>query len=104
MAADQLKALQETDEVVLEDNKEERRRAQTEVATDSKGLQGLRLQQQYLESNATTNSVFALFRRLCVYFNGQHHFEEIMWRENITRSELRTVLSTYQDIIVCCLL
>lgn len=64
----------------------------------------LRLRQQYLETIATTNSVFALFKRLCIYFNGQHHFEEIMWRENISRSELRTVLSTYQDIIVCCLL
>jgi hypothetical protein len=44
-----------------------------------------------------------LFKRLCVYFHGQYHLEEIMWRENVSRSELRTVLGTYQDIIVCCL-
>ncbi|TMW66785.1 hypothetical protein Poli38472_014097 [Pythium oligandrum] len=57
----------------------------------------------YLDKIATTNPVFTLFKRLCVYFHGQYHLEEIMWRENVSRSELRTVLSTYQDIIVCCL-
>ncbi|KAJ0411362.1 hypothetical protein ATCC90586_004348 [Pythium insidiosum] len=57
----------------------------------------------YLDKIATTNPVFTLFKRLCVYFHGQYHLEEIMWRENVSRSELRTVLSTYQDITVCCL-
>jgi hypothetical protein len=60
-------------------------------------------ERQYLEKIATNTPVFALFKRLCVYFHGQYHLEEIMWRENVSRSELRTVLSTYQDIIVCCL-
>ncbi|GLE01184.1 hypothetical protein PINS_up010014 [Pythium insidiosum] len=57
----------------------------------------------YLDKIATTNPVFTLFKRLCVYFHGQYHLEEIMWRENVSRSELRTVLSTYQEITVCCL-
>lgn len=58
---------------------------------------------EYLAKIATTNPVYTLFKRLCVYFHGQYHLEEIMWRENVSRGELRTVLSTYQDIIVCCL-
>uniref|UniRef100_A0AAV1UTM6 GATOR1 complex protein NPRL3 C-terminal HTH domain-containing protein n=1 Tax=Peronospora matthiolae TaxID=2874970 RepID=A0AAV1UTM6_9STRA len=57
----------------------------------------------YLAKIAKPNPVFALFKRLCVYFHGEHHIEEIMWRENLSRGELRTVMSTYQDIIVCCL-
>lgn len=61
------------------------------------------LEREYLDRIATTNPVYTLFKRLCVYFHGQYHLEEIMWRENVSRSELRTVLSTYQDIIVCCL-
>lgn len=68
--------------------------------------QALKLSEQeleYLEKIATTNPVYTLFKRLCVYFHGQYHLEEIMWRENVSRGELRTVLSTYQDIIVCCL-
>ncbi|RLN93931.1 hypothetical protein BBJ28_00005361 [Nothophytophthora sp. Chile5] len=57
----------------------------------------------YLAKIAKPNPVFTLFKRLCVYFHGEHHLEEIMWRENLSRGELRTVMSTYQDIIVCCL-
>ncbi|KAF4316715.1 hypothetical protein BBO99_00004866 [Phytophthora kernoviae] len=57
----------------------------------------------YLAKIAKPNPVFTLFKRLCVYFHGEHHIEEIMWRENLSRGELRTVMSTYQDIIVCCL-
>ncbi|CAI5715955.1 unnamed protein product [Hyaloperonospora brassicae] len=57
----------------------------------------------YLAKIAKPNPVFALFKRLCVYFHGEHHIEEIMWRENLSRGELRTVMSTYQDIVVCCL-
>ncbi|KAI9916882.1 hypothetical protein PsorP6_016980 [Peronosclerospora sorghi] len=57
----------------------------------------------YLAKIAKPNPVFTLFKRLCVYFHGEHHIEEIMWRENISRGELRTVMSTYQDIIICCL-
>lgn len=57
----------------------------------------------YLAKIAKPNPVFTLFKRLCVYFHGEHHIEEIMWRENLSRGELRTVMSTYQDILVCCL-
>eukprot|EP00124_Ichthyophonus_hoferi_P005354 Ihof_evm2s755 gene=Ihof_evmTU2s755 len=33
---------------------------------------------------------FSLFLRLAPYFRGDHHVEEIMWRENISRSEIST--------------
>jgi hypothetical protein len=59
-------------------------------------------ERDYLAKIAKPNPVFQLFKRLCVYFHGQHHLEEIMWRENLSRGELRTVVRTYQDIIVCC--
>ncbi|KAF0731280.1 hypothetical protein AaE_009273, partial [Aphanomyces astaci] len=47
----------------------------------------------------TPTPVVDLFRRLEPYFHGQHHLVEIMWRENVTRGELRTVLSTYMHIL-----
>ncbi|KAF1323123.1 Nitrogen permease regulator 3-like protein, partial [Globisporangium splendens] len=50
-------------------------------------------ERDYLDKIATTNPVYTLFKRLCVYFHGQYHLEEIMWRENVSRSELRTVLN-----------
>ncbi|KDO27413.1 hypothetical protein SPRG_07000 [Saprolegnia parasitica CBS 223.65] len=48
---------------------------------------------------SSSSPVFDLFQRLCPYFHGQHHMVEIMWRENVTRAELRMVLSTYQSIL-----
>lgn len=33
-----------------------------------------------------------LFARLCQYGRGRHHLEEIMWRENLTREDILSVL------------
>jgi hypothetical protein len=44
--------------------------------------------------------VYRLFRRLCVYFRGQHHIEEIMWRENVERLDLLRVLEKYKRYLV----
>ncbi|CAK5116303.1 unnamed protein product [Aphanomyces euteiches] len=55
---------------------------------------------QLARKTNTPNPVLDLFRRLEPYFHGQHHLVEIMWRENVTRVELRTVLSTYKHILV----
>ena len=38
--------------------------------------------------------------RLCKYFRGQHHLEEIMWRENLTRKKLKEVFAALKDVIV----
>ncbi|KAF0690211.1 Aste57867_18402 [Aphanomyces stellatus] len=55
---------------------------------------------QLARKSTAPSPVLDLFRRLEPYFHGQHHLVEIMWRENVTRVELRTVLSTYKHIIV----
>ncbi|OQR83762.1 hypothetical protein ACHHYP_14312 [Achlya hypogyna] len=60
------------------------------------------LEKDYMAQLARMSSsspVFDLFQRLSPYFHGQHHMVEIMWRENVTRAELRMVLSTYQSIL-----
>ena len=62
-----------------------------------------RLERHYVAHHAVKGPVYHLFRRLCVYFHGQCHLEEIMWREKVTRSELRAVFSAYNGIAICCL-
>ncbi|KAI0217016.1 GATOR complex protein NPRL3 [Lamellibrachia satsuma] len=43
-----------------------------------------------------------LFVRLCPYFNGQHHLEEIMYYENVRRSQLLTLLDKFRDMLILC--
>ena len=57
----------------------------------------------YFDKIAITSPVNDLFRTMCPYFDGRHHFEEIMFCENVSRSDLRTVLNAYNDVAVCCL-
>ena len=33
---------------------------------------------------------------------GHHHLEEMMWREELTRQQVVTVLKCYSDIVLCC--
>ena len=40
--------------------------------------------------------------RLCPYFNGKHHIEEIMYYENVRRSQLLTLLDKFRDVLVMC--
>ena len=44
------------------------------------------------------------FIRLKKYFNGSHHLEEIMYLEDMTRSELLTLLDKYSSVLVTCTL
>lgn len=60
-------------------------------------------EKEHIQHLPAHGNALALFKKLCVYFRGQHHLEEIMWRENITRSELRSVLSAYGNIAICCM-
>jgi len=41
-----------------------------------------------------------LFARLSNYFNGKFHLEEIMYRENIRRSQLMLCLDKFQKVII----
>lgn len=45
---------------------------------------------------------YRLLKRLCRYFRGTHHLEEIMWRENVERFDLLQVLDKYKNILVQC--
>ena len=40
--------------------------------------------------------------RLCGYFDGKYHLEEIMYRENITRSQLLTVIDKFGEVLITC--
>ncbi|OWF39378.1 Nitrogen permease regulator 3-like protein [Mizuhopecten yessoensis] len=43
-----------------------------------------------------------LFSRLCSYFNGKHHIEEIMYYENLHRAHLVTLLDKFRDVLIMC--
>ncbi|XP_015439288.1 PREDICTED: nitrogen permease regulator 3-like protein [Dufourea novaeangliae] len=45
-----------------------------------------------------------LLDRLCSfgYFNGGHHLEEIMYLENIRRSQLLQILDKFRDVLITC--
>ncbi|KAK3090338.1 hypothetical protein FSP39_011028 [Pinctada imbricata] len=43
-----------------------------------------------------------LFTRLCPYFNGKHHMEEIMYYENLSRSQLMTVIDKFRQVLISC--
>ncbi|KAG0375409.1 Nitrogen permease regulator 3 [Mortierella sp. AD032] len=45
-------------------------------------------------------SVTELFMRLIHYFDGQHHVEEILFREQIVAKDLRTVLSAFHEFLI----
>ena len=42
--------------------------------------------------------------RLCKYFRGNQHLEEIMLKENIQRSQLLTLIDKFSEILVTCTL
>jgi len=38
--------------------------------------------------------------RLLQYFRGHHHLEEIMYNENMRRSQLKTLLDKFRNVLV----
>eukprot|EP00051_Salpingoeca_urceolata_P012741 m.157794 g.157794 ORF g.157794 m.157794 type:complete len:633 (-) comp17590_c0_seq12:28-1926(-) len=44
---------------------------------------------------------YKLCLRLCPFFHGQNSLEDIMWRENISRSRLNRVLEAFDRVLVC---
>eukprot|EP01119_Soliformovum_irregulare_P012227 TRINITY_DN3164_c0_g2_i2.p1 TRINITY_DN3164_c0_g2~~TRINITY_DN3164_c0_g2_i2.p1 ORF type:complete len:528 (+),score=130.53 TRINITY_DN3164_c0_g2_i2:106-1689(+) len=59
---------------------------------------------EYLDKMLDQGEVFLLLKRLCPYFRGKHHVEEIMSRENITREVLFQVVGKYPHILTVCYL
>lgn len=43
-----------------------------------------------------------LFARLCSYFDGQHHIEDIMYYENLRRSQILTLIDKFRDVLITC--
>ncbi|XP_065846842.1 GATOR1 complex protein NPRL3-like [Oscarella lobularis] len=52
--------------------------------------------------SASDEDDLRLFAKLCRYFDGKHHLEEIMYYENITRSQLLTILDKFGEIVITC--
>lgn len=43
-----------------------------------------------------------LFIRLCPYFRGCHHLEEIMYSENLRRSQIIALLDKFRSVLITC--
>lgn len=43
-----------------------------------------------------------LFTRLTPYFRGNHHLEEVMYYESLTRSQLLTLIDKFRDVLFLC--
>ncbi|XP_027228849.1 GATOR1 complex protein NPRL3 [Penaeus vannamei] len=43
-----------------------------------------------------------LFAKLCVYFRGRHHLEEMMYRANLWRSELLQAIDKFRQVLITC--
>jgi len=69
-------------------------------------LSRLQLQNTYSKSSETLNCITHLLkwcllcRRLCRYFDGRHHLEEMMFYENIRRSQLLIILDKFYEILI----
>ena len=63
----------------------------------------LAYERAFLDSLDDGSRAYRLLRRLCGYFRGTHHVEEIMWRENVERFDVMNVLEKYKDFLVVCL-
>ena len=59
-----------------------------------------RREEALLASLAEDTATYRLLRQLCPYFHGQHHLEEIMWREYLDRKTIHLVISTYSEYLV----
>ena len=51
-------------------------------------------------SAAKNTEDLQLFARLYPYFNGEHHLEEIMYYENLRRSQLLTLMDKFKDVLI----
>ena len=71
-------------------------KAKSDVPSDKTG-------DMYLyKSDAYPSDDIILLERLCRlgYFNGEHHLEEIMYLENIRRSQLLKILDKFRDVLI----
>eukprot|EP01127_Copromyxa_protea_P015892 TRINITY_DN4641_c0_g1_i1.p1 TRINITY_DN4641_c0_g1~~TRINITY_DN4641_c0_g1_i1.p1 ORF type:complete len:504 (+),score=93.39 TRINITY_DN4641_c0_g1_i1:1096-2607(+) len=58
-------------------------------------------EEAYLDKKFNDGSqTFLVFKKLCRFFRGYHHYEEIMWRENIKREVLMDIIERYSEVLV----
>ncbi|KAK4313039.1 hypothetical protein Pmani_015561 [Petrolisthes manimaculis] len=43
-----------------------------------------------------------LFAKLCIYFRGKHHLEEMMYRVNLRRSQLLHLIDKFRPVLLTC--
>ena len=43
-----------------------------------------------------------LFIKLCPYFDGKNHLEDIMYHENVRRSQLLTLIDKFREVLFTC--
>ncbi|CAB4043346.1 Hypothetical predicted protein [Paramuricea clavata] len=55
-----------------------------------------------LHSEISDPDDLKLFTRLCRYFSGNHHLEEIMYYENLRRNQLLTLLEKFRKVLFIC--
>ncbi|KAL8613162.1 Nitrogen permease regulator-like 3 [Nucella lapillus] len=49
---------------------------------------------------ATNPEDLQLLARLLPYFNGRHHLEEVMFYEDMRRSQLLTLIEKFKDVLI----
>jgi len=42
------------------------------------------------------------FAKLCQYFDGKHHLEDIIHRENVKRSDILAIIDKFRDVLITC--
>lgn len=59
-----------------------------------------KLESSFISRLDDDSDTFALFLRLCPYFRGTHHCEEILWRENIKREDFSLVVDAFSFYLI----
>ncbi|CAG8477829.1 9559_t:CDS:2 [Ambispora gerdemannii] len=71
------------------------------IAIISAPRQATELEREWLKKKTVNQQRenVAIFERLIKYFNGKHHIEEILFRENISRRDLKMVLGLFDELV-----
>ncbi|CAG8477191.1 12354_t:CDS:10 [Ambispora leptoticha] len=90
--------------LTLEQYQEKMRNATDNNAIISPPGQATEMEREWLKKKTVNQQKenVALFERLIKYFNGKYHIEEILFRENISRRDLKMVLGLFDELVTNC--
>ena len=54
----------------------------------------------FLDTPLAASPLRPLLKRLLPYFRGRHTTDEVMWRENLQRSDLQSLMAAFADVLV----